>query len=102
MLPWSGELAGRAVELTIDSDLLRDNPLGDPWQRPLLVQLPPTYDESEDTRYPVVYWLQGFTGHLGMWRNRSPFRQPFFELADQVLADPSVPPVLLVHVDAWT
>jgi S-formylglutathione hydrolase FrmB len=102
VLPWSGELSGRAVELTIDSAVLRDNPLGDPWQRPLLVQLPPSYDEDEDTGYPVVYWLQGFLGHGGMWRNRSAFRQPFFELADQVLADPAVPPVLLVHVDAWT
>lgn len=102
MLPWSAELSGRVVELTIVSDLLRDNPLGDPWQRPLLVQLPPHYDENHEDRYSVIYWLQGFMGHGGMWRNRSPFRQPFFELADQVLADPSVPPVLLVHVDAWT
>jgi len=102
MLPWSAELSGRVVERTIESRLLRDNPLGDPWQRPLLVQLPPQYDEDHRARYPVVYWLQGFMGHGGMWRNRSPFRQPFFELADQVLADPAVPPVILVHVDAWT
>jgi len=102
MLPWSAELSGRVAELTIESQLLRSNPLGDPWRRPLLVQLPPGYDEDQDSRYPVVYWLQGFTGHLGMTRNRSPFRQPFMELADQVLADTSVPDVLLVHVDAWT
>lgn len=102
MLPWSAELSGRVVELTFDSEVLRDNPLGDAWQRPLLVQLPPGYDEDHGARYPVVYWLQGFMGHLGMMRNRAPFRQPFVERADQVLADPSVPPVLLVHVDAWT
>lgn len=102
MLPWSGELTGRIVDLTIESELLRGNPLGDPWQRPLVVQLPPGYDDDPGVRYPVVYWLQGFTGHLGTLRNRAPFRQPFFERADAVLADPEVPPVLLVHVDAWT
>jgi len=37
-----------------------------------------------------------------MWRNRSPFRQPFPETADAVFATGDVPPALLVFVDAWT
>ena len=41
MLPWSGELAGRIDDRIITSDLLRDNPLGDPFERPALVYLPP-------------------------------------------------------------
>lgn len=100
MLPWSGEMHGRVVEHVIVSDVLRGNPLGDPHERPLWVQLPPGYDEGR--RYPVVYLIQGYTGHIQMWRNRSPFRQPMTELADQVLSDPEVPDVLVVYVDAWT
>ncbi|HET7328440.1 MAG TPA: alpha/beta hydrolase-fold protein [Nocardioidaceae bacterium] len=100
MLPWSAELSSRLAEHTLDSTLLRGNPLGDPHQRPLWVQLPPGYDENR--RYPVVYQIQGYTGHLQMWRNRSPFRQPMLELVDQVLADADVPDVLVVYVDAWT
>ena len=46
--------------------------------------------------------IQGYTGHLAMWRNRTPFRQPVPELFDAVLSDPDVPDVLVVYVDAWT
>jgi hypothetical protein len=46
--------------------------------------------------------IQGYTGSIAMWRNRSPWRRPFPELADDVLADPATPPGLVVYVDAWT
>lgn len=102
MLPLSAPLAGRIDEHIIDSRLLAGNPLGDPPQRPLWVQLPPGYDEHPDRRYPSVYVIQGYTGQLGMWRNRSAFRQPFPELADAVLARAETPQAILVYVDAWT
>jgi putative esterase len=102
MLPWSAELAGRLDEHVIDSELLRGNPLGDPSQRPLWVYVPPGYDDQPGRRYPAVYVIQGYTGHLAMWRNRSPFRQPFPELADGVFARGEAPPAILVYVDAWT
>ncbi|HKR69898.1 MAG TPA: alpha/beta hydrolase-fold protein [Streptosporangiaceae bacterium] len=102
MLPWSGELAGRIEERTITSDVLRGNPLGDPYQRPVLIYLPPGYDDDEGRRYPVVYVIMGYTGHVAMWHNRAAFRQPFTETADQVFATGSAPPALVVYVDAWT
>ena len=37
-----------------------------------------------------------------MWRNRSPFRQPFIETADAVFAAGEAPPAIVVYVDAWT
>src|SRR5437868_13462807 len=84
MLPWSAELAGRLEEHSISSNLLRDNPLQDPHERPLLVYLPPGYDDDPHRRYPTVYVITGFTGHVGIWRNRMPYRQPFTETADAV------------------
>jgi S-formylglutathione hydrolase FrmB len=102
MLPWFAELAGRLEEDMITSELLRDNPLGDPNERPLWVYLPPGYDEDQARRYPAVYVIQGYTGHLAMWRNRSPYRQPFPETADAVFARGEAPPALVVYVDAWT
>jgi S-formylglutathione hydrolase FrmB len=101
MLPWDAELAGRLDRHTFSSTLLRDNPLGDPAQRPLWVYTPPGYDDS-DTRYPAVYVIQGYTGHLGMWANRMPFRQPFVETADAVFASGQAPGCVVVYVDAWT
>jgi S-formylglutathione hydrolase FrmB len=102
MLPCSAERAGQLEEHLITSELLRGNPLGDPHERPLWVYLPPGYDDDPDRRYPVVYVIQGYTGHLTMWRNRAPFRQPFTETADAAFARGDAPPALVVYVDAWT
>jgi S-formylglutathione hydrolase FrmB len=102
MLPWSADLAGRIDEHVITSELLRGNPLGDPHERPLLVYVPPGYEEDPGRRYPSVYVIQGYTGHLAMWRNRSPYRQPFPETADAVFARGEAPPAVVVYVDAWT
>jgi hypothetical protein len=102
MLPWHGDLAGRIDEHVIDSELLRDNRLGDPAQRPLWVYTPPGYDDDAAARFPAVYVIQGYTGHVQMWANRTPFRQPFTETADQVFADGTAPPCVVVYVDAWT
>ncbi|MGA8113182.1 MAG: alpha/beta hydrolase-fold protein [Actinocatenispora sp.] len=101
MLPWRGEMAGTIDEHEFDSALLWDNPLGDPHRRPLWVYRPPGYG-ADERRYPVVYVLQGYSGHLAMWNNRSPFRQPFPELADALFARGDTPPVLVVYVDCWT
>jgi len=101
MLPWSGDLAGTLNEHVIESTLLRGNPLGDPAERPLWVYTPPGYVDG-GRRYPVVYVIQGYTGFLAMWQNRTPFRQPFTEMADAAFASGETPPALVVYVDAWT
>ena len=102
MLPWSAPLTGRLDEHVIDSAALRGNPLGDPHERPLWVYVPPGYDDEPDRRFPAVYVIQGYTGHLQMWRNRSPYRRPFVETADAVFAEKKAPPAIVVYVDAWT
>ena len=91
MLPWSASLAGRVEEQEISSDLLRGNPLGDPYERPLLVYTPPGYDTSSSQRYPAVYVIQGYSGHVEMWRARLPYRQPFPEAADALFARKEAP-----------
>lgn len=101
MLPWETALAGRLDRNTIDSALLRGNRLGDPSRRPLWVYTPPGYDTTS-TRYPAVYVIQGYTGQVTMWANRTPYRQPFIETADAVFASGEVPACIVVYVDAWT
>jgi S-formylglutathione hydrolase FrmB len=67
-----------------------------------MVYLPPGYDEDSSRRYPTVYVLQGYTGHVEMWKNRTPFRQPYLETADQAFASGAALPTIVVYVDAWT
>ncbi len=96
------ELAGRLHQETIESDLLRGNPLGDPHVRPLWIYTPPGYDDASGRRYPSIYVIQGYSGQVTMWANRTPFRQNFLETADAVFAGAEAPPCILVYVDAWT
>jgi S-formylglutathione hydrolase FrmB len=102
MEPWASEPAGRFDEHVIASEVLRDNPLGDPHERPLWVYVPPSYEAEPERRYPSVYMIQGLTGQLDMWRNRSAFRRNFPELADELFASADAPPCILVWVDCWT
>src|SRR5438093_11508869 len=100
--PWSMEFAGRVDELEIESEVLRGNPLGDPHVRPLWVYVPPGYDDEPDRRYPSIYVIQGLTGQIDAWRNRTPFRRNFPELADELFASGEAPPARLVCLDAGT
>jgi hypothetical protein len=102
MLPWSVEMQGRFDEHVIESDVLKGNALGDPHARPLWVYVPPGYDGDSERRYPSVYMIQGLTGQLDMWRNRSPFRKNFPELTDELFASGEAPPCVVVWVDCWT
>ena len=102
MLPWSFDFAGRLDEHVFSSEVLKDNALGDPPERPLWVYVPPGYDDEPDRRYPSIYMIQGLTGQLDMWRNRSAFRKNPPELMDELFASGEAPPAILVWVDAWT
>jgi S-formylglutathione hydrolase FrmB len=101
-LPWVKEWAGRLDRLTIRSDALAGNVLGDAAERPLLVYTPPGYDDDPGRRYPSVYVLQGYYAFVDQWTNRSEFRLNYPEAVDQAMADGAVEPAVVVFVDAWT
>ncbi len=102
MEPWSRDAAGRFDELELESAALRGNALGDPHVRPLWVYTPPAYDAEPERRFPSLYLIQGHTGQLDMWRNRSAFRPNVPELVDRLFSEEECPPALVVFVDAWT
>jgi S-formylglutathione hydrolase FrmB len=103
MQPWyASEFVGHVDHLTINSDLLRDNPLGDPYERPLSVYIPPGYADETERHYPTVYVIQGYTGFVTSWFKRRAFRLSFPEEADGVFARGEAPPAIVVYVDAWT
>ena len=100
--PWERPLNGRLDKLVVVSEILEGNPLGDPARRPLWVYLPPEVDEASETSYPTVYVIQGYTGQIDMWLNRSAFERSMFERLDEYFASEEVPPAIVVFVDAWT
>jgi Putative esterase len=102
MQPWSTNFSGCFDEIVFNSEVLKGNPLHDPSERPLWVYVPPGYDQEQERRYPSIYMIQGLTGQLDMWRNRSAFRKNFPELADELFARGEIPPCIIVWVDCWT
>jgi S-formylglutathione hydrolase FrmB len=96
--PWARPLRGVLHEVLVESDLLADNPLGDPSRRPLYVYSPP----GELGRLPAIYVLQGYSGQLDVWRARKAFEPTVIERLDAMFAAGESTPALIVFLDAWT
>ncbi|HET9124433.1 MAG TPA: alpha/beta hydrolase-fold protein [Solirubrobacteraceae bacterium] len=100
--PWDRPLAGELDRLTVVSEALAANPLGDPDRRPLYVYRPPGVSAGAGGALPAVYVIQGFTGQLDMWLGRSAFEPTLVERLDAMFAAGDCPPAIIVFVDAWT
>lgn len=94
-------LAGAFTRERIDSHALRGNPLGDPHERTMWVYTPPGY-ENNDRHYPAIYFLHGYLGRVDALWNWVGFQPSVPQLIDELFADPSVDPAIVVLVDAWT
>ena len=92
---------GTVVIETITSNVLRGNPLGDPFVRRVPVYLPPGY-ESGSTRYPSVYVLTGFTGRGTMLLNDAAWDENIAERMDRLIAQGTVRPMILIMPDCFT
>jgi enterochelin esterase-like enzyme len=93
---------GRLVVLEHVSEILKDNPLGDPHVRKLGIWLPPGYDGSAKRRFPVLWDLVGFTGsglsHVG-WK---PFGHNVAERAARLMHKGKMGPAIFVFPDCFT
>jgi pimeloyl-ACP methyl ester carboxylesterase len=84
--------AGRVVVTYLDSKLLRGNPGGENPRRRVSVYLPASYDANPRQRYPVLYFLHGFT-----WNDSLIFNQDGMKaLLDQAIAAGQIRPLILV------
>jgi S-formylglutathione hydrolase FrmB len=100
--PWQRPLKGNFDQLVVESELLADNPLGDPARRPLYVYSSPGVAAGEARGVPSVYLLQGYSGQLDMWLARKQFEPTIVERLEQLFAGGACPDAVVVFVDAWT
>src|SRR6185437_14228988 len=84
----------------LESDVLRENPLGDPANRRLPVILPPDYVEST-RRYPVLVALTGFTGKGIMLLNEDSWQPNLAERLERLYAA-GMPHAIVVLPDCFT
>ena len=84
--------AGRVEVTYLDSKLLRGNPGGENPRRRVSVYLPAGYDANARQRYPVLYYLHGFT-----WNDSLIFNQDgLTTLLDQAIAAGQIRPIIVV------
>jgi enterochelin esterase-like enzyme len=88
--------------MVVESELLAHNPLGDPARRPLYVYRSPGVAAGRAADVPSIYVLQGFTGQLDMWEQRSAFEPTVFERLDAMFTAGQCPDAVIVFIDAWT
>jgi pimeloyl-ACP methyl ester carboxylesterase len=89
---------GQLLELEIDAPSLRENALGDPSRRPLVVYVPPGGAAGR----PAVYFLHGFTGSARGWLSPSTFTPTVPERLDALVASGEIPPLVGVFPDGAT
>ena len=95
-------MRGKVQIETVSSLVLKDNPLGDPRRRDIPVYLPPSYGQVRGRRYPVLYYLPGFTGTARGALNYGPWKENIAERFDRLIAARKAPEALLVVIDGFT
>ena len=93
---------GKIVYFEHESNVLRDNPLGDPHKRRFPVYLPPGYDSAGGQNYPVIFGLVGFTGKGQSYLNFRFGFQSWDEILDELIVEKGMPGVIYVMPDCLT
>ncbi len=92
---------GQTLVLKHSSSVLRGNALGDPADRDLYCYLPPGYETSTQ-RYPVIFWLSGFTGSGRMMFNADNWAESIDRRLDRLIGSGAMPAVICVLPDCFT
>lgn len=93
-------MKGSVVVETVHSELLKSNPLGDPFHRDVYLYLPPSYRKGK-RRYPCVVCLSGFTGNARSWFNFQAWVPSMDQRLDALVAR-GMPEMILVFPDCFT
>ena len=96
----SSAFHGAVETRPFESEVLKDNPLGDPHVREVPVYLPPAARDGE--RLPVIFLLAGFTGRGQSMLETHPWRGGAVRAYDRALQESGEAGAVLVMPDAFT
>ena len=91
--------AGAVSRITIESQILKDNLLGDPSERAVDVYVPAGHDGQ---RLPLLVDLVGFTSSGLSHTNSVGFRENLPERLDRLIGEGTMPPVVVAFPDCFT
>lgn len=93
---------GRLVELTVESEGLARNLLGDPGARTVAVYLPEAYDASPDADFPLLVDLAGYTGSGLKRLSWTAFGESVPQRLDRLIGEGAMGPVVMAFPDGFT
>ena len=91
---------GEVVIETLESRVLRGNPLRDATRRDIAVYLPPKYDPTK--RYPAAYGIVGYTGTGRMLLNIDPLAEDLKTKLDRLIRTGRMGPMIVPMPDCFT
>lgn len=93
---------GSVQEITVHGPSLEGNLDNDPPDRQVSIYLPPSYNRDQRRRYPVVYFLHGFTDTNAKWFGADQKWINLREIFDHDIADGSAKEMIAVVPNAYT
>jgi S-formylglutathione hydrolase FrmB len=96
------KLNGKIILESLGSLVLKENPLGDPRLREVPVYIPPSYPERLQKRYPVIYYLSGFTGTPEGVTRPHRWKESVVEKLDRLISARKIPEAIMVIPDCFT
>ena len=95
-------LRGRVETITVASQALRDNRLGDPSSRQVAVYLPPEALEPSERRFPLLVALAGFTGSGLKLLSWQLFGENLPQRIERLAAAGAIGPMIVAMPDGFT
>ncbi len=93
-------VGGEIVTQTLDSKVLRGNPLKDPTRRDVVTYLPPRFDPHK--RYPAAYAIVGYTGTGRSLLSVDPLGEDLKSRLDRLIRTGRMGPIIIPMVDCFT
>lgn len=86
------EAQSQIIDATVHSPGLEHNLLGDPADQPVAIYLPDAYNKEPQRRFPVVYFLHGYSDVTPRHKEAELFRAAM----DQLIASGAAQPMIVV------
>ena len=93
---------GKIIIHNFESSVLKSNPLKDPYNREIIVYIPPNYSQSQSKGFPVALGLSGFGGNGRTFLNVDPLSENIEERMNRLISENKCGPMILVIPDCFT
>jgi hypothetical protein len=83
------------------SDVLKNNPLNDPYIRDIIVYLPEDYSTSYSKGYPTIFLLPSFGNNSHSTINKNPFSLTIYQRLERLVAEKKCGSMIIAIADCF-